>query len=644
MPNPLLVAAGIKLGSGVLGKLIGGKPKTEAAVPEDLKGMRAQQIGLLNFLMGMGPDPRMTNAAPGVSQEKLDVLKMLTGKKGVLGKAATKALTALETRQTGAPRVQDNMSVYQPPRPQPNQPMFRPGVAGGPLVQMMAGGGMVSGPGGPTDDMVPALLSNGEGVLNTAAVNEVGGPEIIHLLNLLGMLKGGQFQGMSPFGEKPASPFQAMNTGGIAGQKNTQPILPGMGPMPGAPAAPAVMPQEPGMVNYMAPPTPTAPAPNINMSGMPQPAAGGAGQPMTPQQRLESFFGPLGIQQSGLQQAATAGWMGQLTNVSPEQRAAEITLPQLQQNLSGSPVTQNAMNRMMGINTGAGADVEGRLSQIGDRPITGSSGMDAVLQQLGMGGSGGINFSGSGLGIPELQRLAGQNQGEVVMNALNPVFQRNLAAANQQGGRFGTANAVLRSRAVDDFNLQSANALQRGVDQQIAAAQGLGSVGNAQDDLRLRGLLGGQQGQLEALRLGITGAQGLDDSALRALGTLGGFRQQGAQLEGNILGNAGQLGIAQGQLGNQTSDLIAQILGRQGQAGRETLTGAFNAGAANTGMENVGQQRTIDLLLQQLGIAQGATLGGPATQTPGLGQDVAQMGSELGNLYYQNATMPRTGG
>lgn len=641
MANPLLVAGGIKLGSGILGKLIGGKPKTEAAVPEDLKGMRAQQIGLLNFLLGMGPDPRMT---AGANDPKRQELARLAGQKGLLGKAATKALGAFNTQNPTTPQMMPGMSVYQPPV-QPNQPMFRPGVAGGPLVRMMAGGGMVEGPGGPTDDMVPALLSNGEGVLNTAAVEEMGGPEIIHLLNMLGMLKGGQFQGMSPYGDKskPLGP-QPMNTGGIAGQKNTQPILPGMGPMPGVPDTPAVMPQAPGMVNYMAPQTPTAPAPNINMANTGQPAPGGAGQAMTPQQRLESFFGPLGINQSNLQQAATAGWMGQLTNVSPEQRAAEITLPQLQQNLSGSPVTQDATNRMMGINTGAGADVEGRLGQIGQRPITGSSGMDAVLQQLGMGGQGGINFNGSGLGIPELQRLAGQNPGEGVMAALNPVFQRNLAAANQQGGRFGTANAVLRSRAVDDFNLQSANALQRGVDQQIAAAQGLGSVGNAQDDLRLRGLLGGQQGQLEALRLGITGAQGLDDSALRALGTLGGFRQQGAQLEGNILGNAGQLGIAQGQLGNQTSDLIAQILGRQGQAGRETLTGAFNAGAANTGMENVGQQRTIDLLLQQLGVSQGATLGGPATQTPGLGQDVAQMGSELGNLYYQNAMMPRTGG
>jgi hypothetical protein len=330
-----------------------------------------------------------------------------------------------------------------------------------------------------------------------------------------------------------------------------------------------------------------------------------------------------------------------LTNVSPEQRAAEITLPQLQQNMGGSPITQNAMNRMMGLNTGAGSDVEGRLSQIGDRPITGSQGMDAILQQLGMGGQGGINFSGSGLGISELQRLAGTNQGQGVMDALNPSFQRNLAAANQQGGRFGSANAVLRSRAVDDFNLQSANALQRGVDQQIAAASSLGNVGTQQDDLRLRGLLGGQQGQLEAMRLGITGQQGLDDAALRAMSTLGGFRQQGAQLEGNILGNVGQLGVAQGQLGNQSADLIAQILGRQGSADLNRLGGAFNAGVANTGMENAGQQNALNILLQQLGVSQGATLGGPATQTPGLGQEVAQMGSNLGNLYYQNAMMPK---
>lgn len=37
-------------------------------------------------------------------------------------------------------------------------------------VMALASGGLVSGPGGPTDDMIPAMLSNGEAVINAAAV------------------------------------------------------------------------------------------------------------------------------------------------------------------------------------------------------------------------------------------------------------------------------------------------------------------------------------------------------------------------------------------------------------------------------------------------------------------------------------------
>jgi hypothetical protein len=37
-------------------------------------------------------------------------------------------------------------------------------------VAALATGGLVSGPGGPTDDMIPAMLSNGEAVINAAAV------------------------------------------------------------------------------------------------------------------------------------------------------------------------------------------------------------------------------------------------------------------------------------------------------------------------------------------------------------------------------------------------------------------------------------------------------------------------------------------
>lgn len=83
------------------------------------------------------------------------------------------------------------------------------------------------------------------------------------------------------------------------------------------------------------------------------------------------------------------------------------------------------------------------------------------------------------LSLPALQGILGGNPGQGVISALQPTFERNLASANQQGARFGSANAVLRSRALDDFNLLAANAAQQGVNQQISASQALGMLAQA---------------------------------------------------------------------------------------------------------------------------------------------------------------------
>lgn len=752
MPNPLLVAGGIKLGSSILGKLFGGKPKTEAVIPDDLKQTRAQNIGMLNFLLGMGRDPRQDmftsweDRIPGYGKYKPKTRQKLR-----------EAWDRQETRKVigqpfnGIPAATTKDALFAPatgmgtpgmaPAAAP-APQFAPGAAGGPLVQRLAGGGMVSGPGGPTDDMVPALLSNGEGVLNTDAVDAVGGPQMIHLINALSRAGGPQRMadgGIAGDTTKLAPTLPGALPGGNIGTTTTPTTSPtptDTGSLPvlkmdtGATGATNTTGQLPGMQTLPPPPTGGYTMPGMT-GGTGTPQVGGA---MTPQQRLESFLGPMGINQSNLQQAATAGWMGQLTNVSPEQRAAEMTLPQLQQNLGGSPYTQQAINQMMGLQAGAGADVEGRLGQLGTGSAFGSSQMDSILRQLAggdarfgqfgqgpsmgseqmqgllgqlasggglsnmgqaqlqnlAGGGANLNFSGGGAGMSELAALARQNQGERVMESLNPAFQRNLAAANQQGGRFGSANAVLRSRAVDDFNAQAAQALQRGVDQQIAAASNLGSVGNQQDALRLqalttgqgtqfaaaqqlanlgnqqdrlrlealgltqsgaqsqqdvalRALLGQQQGQLGALGLAQQGQQGLTDAQLRAMATLGGFRQNEAQAMGNIFQGAGQLGLGQGQMQNQAAQTIAQILGQQGSSDLARLQGAFGAGVTNTGMENYGQQQAMQYLQQLFGASLGATLGGPVTQTPSLGQDVAQLGNSLGDLYYQNAMTPSKG-
>lgn len=796
-----IVPVAVGLGTQILGGLIGGKRKTEAAVPQDLAPMRAQNIGMLNFLLGMGRDPRQDmftsweDRIPGYSKykketraklreawERQEARKIIGQPFGGIPAPTTKDALFAPATGMGTPMAA--------PAAAPPTPQFLPGGPGGPLVQMMADGGMVRGPGGPKDDMVPALLSNGEGVLNTDAVEALGGPKVVQALNLIGMLKerlgddeNGEDEEYGKVGkgdlanvlamlQRHGGRVQRMQDGGIAGltmDRKPQPTLgplPGAGALPGGPVGTTTMPQVPQRQGGGAPGADTLPVsidkqqpqgggvggaaggmmggtqggqsaqgnlgspvsglmdaramnpaayaeldrldamrsanngqldwnainanpqgfqnflqqaaqagynysptgqlmggpqggpqvqPNINVAGG---GAGGAGVPqgggvMSPQQRLESMFGSLGIRPSNLQQAATAGFMGQLTNVSPEQRAAEITLPQLQQTLGGSPFTQDAINRMMGLQAGAGADVEGRLGQLGTRPALGSQQMQDVLSQLATGGGMSnlgtgplqqlLGAQGSGAGMGELGALAGQNAGERVMAALDPVFQRNLAAANQQGGRFGSANAILRARAAEDFNRQAAEAMLTGAGQQIQAASALGNVGAAQDQLRLQtrlgaaqslGELGRQQDALRLEALGLTqrGEQGLTDAQLRAMQLLGGFRQQEAQTMGDILGRAGTLGVQQGQLGTEAARSIADILGQQGRTDLARLQSAFGAGTTLTDQENFANRQVNQILQQLFGASLGATMNVPATQTPSAGEQIAQAGMGLANL------------
>ena len=113
--------------------------------------------------------------------------------------------------------------------------------------------------------------------------------------------------------------------------------------------------------------------------------------------------------------------------------------------------------------------------------------------------------------MPALQSILGSAPGQGIMDALQPQFQRNLATANQQGGRFSSGNAIMRSRAVEDFNLLGANAAQQGQQTQLQAAQILsmlqGNQQNAQNDQFQRLLAGfgvgqqeGQQQDLETQR------------------------------------------------------------------------------------------------------------------------------------------------
>lgn len=83
------------------------------------------------------------------------------------------------------------------------------------------------------------------------------------------------------------------------------------------------------------------------------------------------------------------------------------------------------------------------------------------------------------MALPALQQVLGQKPGQGIIDALQPSFERNLASANQQGGRFSSGNAILRSRALEDFNLLGAQAAQQGINQQMQAANVLGMLGQS---------------------------------------------------------------------------------------------------------------------------------------------------------------------
>lgn len=623
---PWLPAA-LSVGVPLLSHLFGGDKSTQTpSTPKDLQPMRQQQIGLLQYLMGMGPDPRLGPAGPsislppGMTEAAYRSLESHSQNKGVLGSLSKNILSQVQAQGFGkpitptAPQALPNQSIYHPQQP-PMQPMGPMGGGiGGTTGLQLAGGGMVSGSGTGTSDSIPAQLSNGEGVLTAQTVQALGGSPIIDLLNHLGRqhFALGGVAGDPLMGGVAQTDLSAPSSG-VQMWSGQQPVT--LGPQPGT-------------------------NPTIDVSSM----NGGAGGAQTPQQRLESFYGPLGITPSTLQNQGTNAYSQMLNQPSPADRAANITLPQLQQGLTGNTSTQGAINGLMGMQTGAGADVTGRLGQIGQGGAspTGSSVMDQILQQLAQGTASGqrnlqsmgqgVNFSGSvdPTAQAALQGLAQNNPGMGVLQALNPAFQRNLAQADQVGGRFGTANALGRQTATDNYNQLAQQALQQGASQQMQAASSLGQLGNEANNQTLQGLLGGgnlalnANSQLANQQLGATGQainanQGLNQNILQALSQLGGFTLAGQAQQGQNLGNAGQLGLGQGALQNNTAGMIGNILGQQGQQNLNTVNSAYGAGVNNTVQQNQGQQNAIGLLNQLLQTAQSASMGGPVQSTPGLG-------------------------
>lgn len=156
--------------------------------------------------------------------------------------------------------------------------------------------------------------------------------------------------------------------------------------------------------------------------------------------------------------------------------------------------------------------------------------------------------------MPALQNILGGRPGQGIIDALQPSFERNLASANQQGGRFGSGNAILRSRAVDDFNLLGAQAAQQGQQTQLQAAQMLA-------------MLSGQAGQNpfnRAMGAADVGRQDAQQADLE--------NQRRIELIANILGigqgatfNAPytQTKVPQMGLRDLVMNLLAQFLGQK---------------------------------------------------------------------------------
>lgn len=148
------------------------------------------------------------------------------------------------------------------------------------------------------------------------------------------------------------------------------------------------------------------------------------------------------------------------------------------------------------------------------------------------GGGGGVNGVSQLLNSPSPEMQAFQTARPILEGMLTgtgPQFERDIAAANSQGGRFGSANAILRGEALRNlFNQRTQTASTLG---QLA-----GQAGTAQWDRAFAAQ--SQRLQLLAGLLGLSGQATLsapiqqgDDGGLtdimKLIATIGSMRNQG---------------------------------------------------------------------------------------------------------------------
>jgi hypothetical protein len=591
--DPLTIAGLASGGLNALGGIFGGGNKIPET-PYDMQPMRRNAIGLQNYLLGFSP-----NFTPYQRQE---------GQPGNLGPTIGGANwpSAGPSRPQGKPPAQGGM---------PQQGGGQPLTPWGGVTPQTMGGGMMAGD--PRLQMQFNDPTRGQPSIN---MGSTGGGFIP------GSVPGGGFMGSQTGGPMRAPQMpganvdpaqrqaylqaqqqwdQQNNPGGMMTFGGPQAVP--FGGRANAGQAPYGM-QPGGGFSTQLPGT----APNNDMLG-----------------RMESVMGPLGTPTTALQQQSLGGisqylnsdpygqsnnWLSHAAGGQGYNEANQAFRNVGNQNYFGG--AQNAFGQAGNAFGNVGNANYFGGAQKGFNELAGGNyfgGAEGAFNRLE-----GYNPFQPAQGA--LEGMFAQNPGQGMLAALQPVFERNLAAANQQGGRFGSANAIMRSRAVDDFNLLGAQALQRGTDQQIAAAGQYGQMGNSLIGARTaagQGLLGVGQGQMSQQNAAAQGMLGIGQGRLaQDLGAAQGQLGVGQGMLGVGQGQLQQgMGVAQG-LGGLAQSLQGDRLNAAGQMAQnqnamfQNLQGGYDTGHRQAAQEAERQQQALAIYLAQLNAAMGTSYQG----------------------------------
>jgi hypothetical protein len=626
--NPLLGAALIGAGGNFLGGLFGGDKEAKLPrTPEDLRGQRRNVIGLQNYLLGFNQPG--TPWSP--QQQQQDKQAARGGQPGTAPGQGGSPWPGVNAGMNGGGQspwggVNGGMSAT----PQ--------GIPGMQQAMTQWGGGANQGMFGQMSDPIGSRGPNTGAGMPTSAWDRRDPGQTGGALPSFGQIAGsGLYAGAPGQGQNPvlqgggaqsrpfagaqansqmdfmggggATQFMGPQANGLQRVGGGQPILQGQGlPQGGGYQNPTYGMQPGGGFSSQMPQT----QPNNPMLG-----------------RMESYFGPLGTPTTALQQQSLGG-ISQFLNSNPYGQSNTA----LQGIMGGQGYGEaNQAYRNIG-STNFGGAASGAFGQAGDmfQGVGGQNlfgGAQQGFNQLANGqyfnGAEGAfnrleNYNPFGAAQGSMEQILASNPGMQGMAALQPLLQRNLAAANQEGGRFGSANAILRSRAVDDNNMLAAQMYQRGVDQQIGAAGQYGQMGSSLLGARAaagQGLLGVGQGRMQQQTNAAQGQLGVGQGRLsQGLGAAQGMLGVGqGQLGVGQLGLQGALGSA-GGLGELAMALQGNRLDAAGQMATNqnalfgNMTSAYDTGHRQAAQEAERQQQALAILLSQLGVAEQSSLQG----------------------------------